>query len=1091
MEIVKASAGSGKTFTLARKYITLLFRKQDRYAYRHILAVTFTNKATDEMKTRIMKELFILATEPEKSGYIRYFMPEYDADGSPAGGMEEKDIVWELPGKPGQKITLESLADSAQDMLCNILHDYSAFAVSTIDRFFQQTLKAFSREIGQFASYKVELDKDSLVTESVDRVLDALTEENPVLLRWLTDSVIEQIEQGGRYNLESSLSGIAGRLKSDEHRALVEKFGIDEKKVYSRENLSAIRSACRKTIKAFTDSVRDLAGHLLSMIEDAGVAPEDFNRGFMKALRPYYSAGSGDIIESPSDSFLSKAADYGQWFPKSRAKTMLPKVYPLIEAPLADFCRLFGDEFKVYRTALILDDQLYGLGIAADLYREFNALMKEKNVLSIDDSNTILKDIIDGSDAPFIYEKTGVRYENFLLDEFQDTSRIQWDNFRPLLRNSESQGFDSLIVGDVKQSIYRWRGSDWNMLDAEVKEEFPEAEEMTLDTNYRSSRNIVAFNNAFFPVVAGMLDTQYGEPDGRSIADIYSDVRQKLPSRPLPDGQVQIMFCEKDLEAEKVLATVNMLRGKGVGYGEMTVLVRNNSSGADIASYLIANGVPVITDDSLRVKSSVTVRRLCSLLSYADNPADTVNGYLASSLSLEMPEGCHSVVDLCEALLRSLREVDSGLFDSEVLYIQSFIDAVQDYVNVNGNSLHDFLGYWEDADPAISSPSAGDSLRVMTIHKSKGLDFRYVIFPYVETVTLFKAGSHWCRPDLAGTPLSEASEGLYDVTLSSRSGQTLFADDYRKELKMQYVDNINTIYVAFTRAVRGMYLIAGLPSGKFRQNTADGIPGPVSDFSQILYRFAHMAGSVAGCPELCRTAGDDGTLTYSAGDIPESAPERRPESPALESGYPSWPLNDKQSGKVRLSFSRDSSDFFSADGRTGAGASMRLKGIVLHEILSRVETSADLGDAVEASVMAGDMDEEDGKEAFRMLSERIASAAGRGWFPDADGNVHYSAGCPGADGSMSARCLSVRRESDLIDEDGSISRPDRVVENSDGNVFIVDYKFGQREPHSERRYMRQIAGYADIYRRMGYGKVTAALWYVPENIVVYDDGLSL
>ena len=205
LEIMKASAGSGKTFNLARKYITLLFKKQDRYAYRHILAVTFTNKATDEMKRRILKELHVLSTAPEKSGYLGYFMVE----GLPASvheGIGDEDMVKELPGKPGQKITLASLADSARTLLCSILHDYSAFAVSTIDRFFQHTLKAFSREIGQFASYQVELDKDSLVAESVDRVLDSLTESDRGLLDWLTESVMEQIEAGDATTWKAGLS---------------------------------------------------------------------------------------------------------------------------------------------------------------------------------------------------------------------------------------------------------------------------------------------------------------------------------------------------------------------------------------------------------------------------------------------------------------------------------------------------------------------------------------------------------------------------------------------------------------------------------------------------------------------------------------------------------------------------------------------------------------------------------------------------------------------------------------------------------------------------------------------------------------------
>ena len=1082
VEIMKASAGSGKTFNLARKYITLLFRKQDRYAYRHILAVTFTNKATDEMKRRILKELYVLASAPERSGYLKYFMVE----GLPTAahdGIEKQDLIWELPGKQGQKITLESLADSADTVLCNILHDYSAFAVSTIDRFFQQTLKAFSREIGQFASYQVELDKNSLVAESVDRMLDALTETDKSLLKWLTDSVMEQIEAGGRYSLESTLVSMAGRLKSDEHRTMVEDLGVDEERIYSKENLSAIRKACAQTIKDFTESVRAAADAVLEVLQSAGVEPDKFNRGFMKALYTYQDADVSEQLSAPSDSFMTKAADHEQWFPKSRAVDFLPLVYPALSAPLERFCSLFGLPFKAYNTAWILRGQLYSLGIAGELYREFNALLKEKNVLSIDDSNTILKNIIDGSDAPFIYEKIGVRFENFLLDEFQDTSRIQWDNFRPLLQNSESQGFDSLIVGDVKQSIYRWRGSDWNLFHRELQTEFPGCRNTGLDTNYRSLGGIVAFNNEFFPLAAGILDAQYeslaGDVHGDSIASIYEDVRQKSIRSSSGEGFVDMIFCDREEENGKVLQTILELQGKGISPGDIAVLVRNNVSGADIAACLIDNGIDVLTDDSLKIKSSVTVRRIVSLLSYADNPSDTVNGYLAQSLKIGFMPEYRSLVDLCEDLIRKLKGVDPDSFGSEVLYVQSFMDYVQDYVSSEGNDLHGFLKAWADADPNISSPSVSDAVRIMTVHKSKGLDFPYVIFPYAENITLYKSGNHWCAPELAGTDLEGKAEGLYDVRLSSGSVSTLFDEDYRKELKLQYVDNINTAYVALTRASEGMVIIASAPSAAFLKRLDSGNSCQFSDFAQMFYWFADRYASADGtdCPvRMLHSVCEDGAERFSMGGIRPGHVEGKV-SPvvSIPSGYPSWPLdgnagdagtcdadeaeNPPVGERGRLKFSADAADFFSGDGKTGTAASHRLKGIVLHDILSRVTVPGDLRKAVDMSLYDGDLNGDEAEEAFSLLSERIAAGSSRSWFPADPGKVET--------------------EVSLIDTDGSVFRPDRVICDGD-SVTIVDYKFGEHRSS----YERQVSGYASIYRRMGYRDVSAFLWYVFTDEVV-------
>ena len=308
-------------------------------------------------------------------------------------------------------------------------HDYSAFAVSTIDRFFQQTLKAFSREIGQFASYQVELDKNSLVAESVDRILDSLTEEDSGLLSWLTDNVLEQIEQGGRYSMDANLLEMAKRLKSSQRQEALESAGIDSEEDYSKERLLEIRKRCREIISLFRNEVKVRADKALAILHEAGVNPVESRNKFMNELYVYSELADNERVPRPKDTFFKNAADSDLWFAKTKAKALLPLVYPFLEAPLEDFCSLFGKEFDVYNTACILDGQLYGLGVAGELSRTFNELMKEKNVLCIDDSNTILRDIIDGSDAPFVYEKIGVRYDHYLLDEFQDRARVQWQNF--------------------------------------------------------------------------------------------------------------------------------------------------------------------------------------------------------------------------------------------------------------------------------------------------------------------------------------------------------------------------------------------------------------------------------------------------------------------------------------------------------------------------------------------------------------------------------------------------------------------------------------------------------------------------------------
>lgn len=1023
VEILKASAGSGKTYTLAQRYIKLLLEAQDRYAYRHILAVTFTNKATDEMKSRILEELHVLASDPQSSPYLKDFVPTVCPDTA-------------------------TLQNTAREILCNILHDYGAFAVSTIDGFIQHTLKAFSREIGQFASYQVELDRESLIKESVDRLLDSLTQDDVKKLNWFTSKTLSMIENGEGYKLEGPLLGVAKRLKSEEHRALVERHGLNEDTLYSEESLEALSKGTEKVMESYVADLVSAVSAIDAAFAAAGLSMSDLSGDFMnKYFSKVLKMKPGNEVPMPTDAFLAKvlADDKKCWFRKADQYKAV-SVDAGVENAISAFLDLIDTSSKVYNTALLLHKQVYGFGIAADLYREFSALLKEKNVMSIDDSNTLLKNLIDGTDAPFIYEKLGVRYEHFLLDEFQDTSRVHWDNFRPLLLNSIANGFYSLIVGDVKQSIYRFRDSDWKLLRDEVKDAFiGNVTEDTLKNNWRSMANIVNFNNSFFNQVAERLDTTYGFEKEGEISAIYADVKQTVAKN--GEGEVLFTFCPSDQEVHEVLSAVRSAIEKGFSYGDVAVLVRNKDEGSLIAMELISQKISVITDDSLLVSSALTVRRLVSVLSSIDNPDDTMARYLACHLSVEVPQSYDSLTGLCEDLLRKLKEYDEDSFNAEVIYVQSFMDIVQDFVASNGNSLHAFLKSWEGNTQSISSPSAGDAVRIMTIHKSKGLAFRYVIVPFVENIGLFRHGSRWCRPAVEGTALEGVATGVYDVTLSGKSEQTLFAPDYRAEVLMQYVDNINVAYVAFTRAVEVMHLISVLPD--------EG--ASIKNFSGLLYDYVRSDAAAALNIRKLEPAAvhdpveeEDGSVeVYRVGE-PHVAVEKKEKASDvqhMDTEFCSWPMCG------RLTLSSDAFDFFAEDGSAGAEASNRIKGVILHDILSDVKVASDLETALSKAVSSGVLAAEQFSEVHGLMKERIAQATEWGWFPDKQAEVY--------------------NEVTLIDTDGSICRPDRVVV-VDGKVTVIDYKFG--EHYGE--YEKKLRKYAQMWMAMGYADVTAYLWYV-------------
>ena len=910
--------------------------------------------------------------------------------------------------------------------LSGILHDYSSFAVSTIDKFFQQTLRAFSREIGQFASYQVELDKASLVEESVDRILDSLTEEDKGLLDWLTDNVKAGLAEGNRFNLEPPLKTMAVNLKSVDHDEAVRRFGIDEQKSYAKEHLKEVRKGCEALVRAYVKDLEAAATAVLDVLERHGIAPEDSNRGFLKALYLYQDLDPHAAIEPPKDTFMEKAGDSTKWFAKSKDKYRV-ELEGDLEGPLNAFCDLFGKRFKEYSTARLIGAQVYGLGIAGELRKAFEEVQREKNVISIEDSNTILKDIIDGSDAPFVYEKLGVRFEDFLLDEFQDTSTIQWENFRPLLQNSEAGGFDNLVVGDVKQSIYRWRGSDWNLLDAGLQGEFglKPGSETVLD-------------GAFFAYAAEQLDNLLG---GDDIRRIYKDVGQQVRVNEKAEGSVDVRFCEDDEgEMEAVMEGIRDVIDAGGEYGDIAVLVRNNAEGSEVAARIVAEGIPVVSDDSLFVKSSVTVRRLASQLSLVDAPdtqdTATVAGFLARSMDIRIPEHYHSLVDLAESLLRDLREADPAVFDAEIPYVQSFMDYLLDWTATKGNDLAAFLRDWDAADPKIASPETGSAVRVMTVHKSKGLEFPYVIFPFAEKVGLFKGSSYWCRPAVEGTPLDTFADGVYHVELSGTSERTLFAEDYHRERKLQFIDNINVFYVALTRAKYGLKVIAKMPSKVVIEAVKDGAPADWKNLSQVLYGFVRTTDFHAG------TMYDFGSMERKAG----------PAEP-LSVGYPSFPAGDRG----RLKFSRDAADYFGPDGLVGPDASNRLRGLVLHDILAAVTVPGDLPRAVDRAVASGELPRADRDRTLRFLEAEIASVADRGWFAEEG--------------------VRVLNESPLIGPDGADLRPDRVVIGPDGSAAIIDYKFGV----PEKKHQDQVRTYMGLYRALGHAPVTGTLWYIREK----------
>lgn len=1063
--VAKASAGSGKTYTLARTYISLLLKSRDPYAYRHILAVTFTNKATGEMKARILKELDVLSKSAESSDYFHDFVPSLCKD---AGQLQSR----------------------CTRILNAILNDYGAFSIYTIDAFFQQVLRSFARELGQFESYQLEIDKENVVNESVDRLLESISEDNAELVGWLKKTAMQQIDTKGYFDIRRTLYDAASGLQEPQFRRWLAAKGIvNPDELFSKEDMSEFRRRCDAVVKDFHSRVKAAAEQMLKNIEQAGITASDCRqKGDIPKLRSYTRLTMRTALDAPTEPFCKRVSDPQNLMKAASAKkaAQIPEDYTAAAEELVSLFyedsgfRTVSRHFKTYNTALKVRDAAQGLGVSRELLQAFSSLLKERNILCLDDSNGLLSKIIDGSDVPFVYEKTGVKYENFLLDEFQDTSLVQWDNFRPLLAESNAGAHDNLIVGDVKQSIYRWRNSDWSLLDEKVAEEFPSSVELTdpegrpmLSRNFRTEENVVEFNNAFFEYLSEGLAGMFPGEQGRKIRGIYADVRQTVHKKG-GLGEVRAYFCDADKDGDSVLdKTVELIEelhgSNGAGYGDIAIVLRNNKPGEKIADTLIERGVPVISDDSLTVNNSVAVRKILSVLASVENPQNRISGYLARSIGFEPSNGVSSIVSLTEEIIRCLKSRNEELVRNDTVYIQAFVDWLQNWTLNNGNRLKDFLKAWADNNNEkksvkISSPAVNDAVRVITIHKSKGLEYPYVIVPYIDDISLFRFGDMWAEPVIPEQDSDSEPVRLFDGTvrqmifkpcISSQSEQTYFGQKYREESFAQAVDAMNLMYVAMTRAERGLYTISDNLSKEYLEN------GRLSHAADAVFSFvsSHTSDDADGGHGIRFVRKErESCVEYVFGkfcskeDIERCRPaktrqgryRREKHEEQLESGYPSFAPDES-----RLKIDRDASDFF----RPEKEDQFRLRGIVLHNILSSVTVPSDLDRAVKAAVEAGELSRKEGTRAYELLRKRIGQVTDRGWFPE--------------DGAM------VLNEREIVTEEGERLRPDRVIMDGDG-VCIIDYKFGKHNPE----YARQLQSYAETYASLGYATVRAYLWYV-------------
>ena len=853
--IYRSSAGSGKTYTLALEYLTLALRQPT--AYRGILAVTFTNKATQEMKTRIVEFLYQLAND------------------------RNKPLREELERRTA--LTDEALTERARQVLRQLLHGYSYFAVMTIDSFFQKVVRAFAREMNLQAGFSIELDERKVLEEVIDELLLSLGDEQQrSLRRWLTRFAEERVETGDSWDFRRDIKTLAGELFKEDYKQQRGSEAVADNMTSTLEKLRAERQQFEQQMQRFGQQG-------LALMERHALAVEDFAYG-KSGVANYFNRIIDASNYVPGDRTDDARKDPNKWASKASKKKeqILAAVESGLLSALGEAIDHHQQHGPVYYAAVELSRFVYTHGILHHLEAQLQAYKRAHDLMLISDAPLFLKDIIGSDDTPFIYEKIGTTFQNFLIDEFQDTSGLQWANFRPLVANSLSAGQRNLVVGDVKQSIYRWRGGDWQLLLEKIQQDVADyqTEVRDLDRNYRSRRHIVDFNNALFAQLSELLyqtmekrlEDVKSEPlrqrllqRAEVIRSAYAHVGQALPATYRGDwhGHVRIQLLDqeelagdeeetpwKEYVKAQLPTMVERLQDQGYALQDIAFLVRNKREGQEIAATFMevknqnraraGYRYEVISPESLFLNASLTVSLLVEVLRFLDNPDDRIaqgsivhkyrrlrdlpqqsadwHRLFAAAGDKESLDLFYQVLppdferfreylnklplyELVENLVQ-LFGLDStgGQQATETIYLQAFQDAVLNYGRAEQGDLHAFLRWWEERghETSVQVPEAVDAMRIMTIHKAKGLQFKVVILPFCTWDTDHHPSQTnilWSRT--ATPPLDEL--GLMPLRYGSALTKTVFDAEYYEELIRAHMDNLNLLYVAFTRAEECLY----------------------------------------------------------------------------------------------------------------------------------------------------------------------------------------------------------------------------------------------------------------------------------------------
>lgn len=1069
LTVYKASAGSGKTYTLSIEYIKLLIIQPQ--CYRKILAVTFTNKATEEMKIRILSQLYgIWKLLPDSRNYIDRITKDLDIS--------------------------ESIASKQAGIaLHNIIHDYSYFRIETIDSFFQGVLNNLARELDLTANLRVELNDYQIEQYAVDKLIEELHKKDE-LLKWILSYVKENIEDNKNWNVIGKIKKFGENIFRDYYKANSSRLN---EVLQDKEKLHRFIDSLKTIRQRMKNAMKEQCERFNSIMSSSGIEINDLAYGksgacgyFIKLSESQFDGSIltkrvQSVIDSP-DKWLKKGGK-----DKSRQSLLENVVNNKLWPLLVETERLRSDLWKPYKSAELTLQHINQLRLLNSIENKVKELNADVNRFLLSDTQFLLHSLINDSDSPFIFEKIGTQLEYVMIDEFQDTSTIQWSNFKILLEECMSRSSEgNLIVGDVKQSIYRWRSGDWRLLN-NIESQFTDAERRmsikTLDTNYRSSRRIIEFNNIFFNTAAKIeYDNQYNESAddrlARQLAWAYSDVAQKIPEKTKDEGFVDVELLPREDYQEKTLLRIKEiiddLISKDVPQNRIAIIVRSNINAQLIAEYFsqYAGYIKIVSEDAFKIESSVAVNIIINAMRLLLNPDNDIakaylvkayrnkiqhkeitdDAYAETHMSDEESLPADFVDQRTHLLTKSLYDIVEHIFISfrlhelneESAYICMFYDLLRNFIKDNTPDLDAFIEEWENSihDKTIQANEI-DGVRLITIHKSKGLEFDNVIIPFCDW-KVNDSGTIWCYPQEA--PFNTLPVIPIDYSPKQMKG-TIYENDYLNEYLQNTVDNLNLLYVAFTRASDNLFVIGKRNSPQLRSFIIEKSLAAVAE---------HLPDSSYECDD---DSSSPITFHYGNTCIPKRNDVRESSrnvfmQPVLQTETDI----DTYICKAEFRQSNKSRDFIEGDDDDSRKRYIRL-GSVLHKLFSTINTADDIDNALLRMEYEG-VTYDCGMtvdEIRKLLTQRLSSPQVAEWF---SGRWKLFNECT---------ILSYDEE-----KHATVShRPDRVM--TDGRqMIIVDFKFGNPKPE----YNRQVREYITLVSQMGYKNVKGYLWFVYSNKIV-------